>query len=186
MFIELTRWELAGFLFTVLFGSLLHFVYNWTGKNSLVGVFAPVNESTWEHLKLLFVPILFFSIVEYFAVGKNFPNYITAKSFGVVLGMLVIVIAFYTYTGIIGEHFLWADILTFLFGAAVAYAYSWSKITGDRFSEKTQFLGLSLLAVFIAFFVLFTFYPPHIGLFLDPVTNKYGVPDKERPVPRKR
>ena len=52
------KWELAGLFLTLIFGNLLHFVYDWSGQNSVVAAFAAVNESTWEHMKLLFFPML--------------------------------------------------------------------------------------------------------------------------------
>ena len=171
-------WELAGFIFVIVTGTLLHFVYHWTGQNRIAGLLSPVNESTWEHLKLLFMPALFYSIVEYFAIGNHFPNFIAAKVLGIVFGLLVIVAVFYTYTGIVGRHFLWADILTFVLGVAAAYAYSWRTVHQANAGMISQFAALLILLVLAACFLIFTFYPPHIPLFLDPVFHVYGVTDK--------
>lgn len=176
------NWEVAGFLFVIIFGSLLHFVFQWSGENQIVGIFSPVNESTWEHLKMLFVSMLFFSVVEYFSIGKNFPNFIAAKSFGILLGILVVPIVFYTYTGIIGKRFLWADILTFILGAAAASVYAYRMVSKEKTNSRYNFVGLALLLLFSALFVLFTFSPPRINLFLDPVTQTYGI-DSIKPVP---
>ena len=71
---RIKQFHIVGLLFTLLTGFLLHFVYEWSGDNPLVGLFSPVNESVWEHLKLLFFPILAYSIVEYFIYGKNYPT----------------------------------------------------------------------------------------------------------------
>ncbi len=171
-------WELAGFIFVIVTGTLLHFVYHWTGQNRIAGLFSPVNESTWEHLKLLFMPVLLYSIVEYFAVGNHFPNFIAAKTLGILFGLLVIVTVFYTYTGIVGRHFLWADILTFVLGVAAAFAYSRRTIQLADAGIIPEFTALFIVLVLAACFVIFTFYPPHIPLFLDPVFHVYGVPDK--------
>lgn len=171
---SLARWEIAGFLFVVVFGSLLHFVYRWSGNNLIVGMISPVNESTWEHLKLLFVPMLLFSAVEYFVVGKAAPDFIAAKSLGILFGMVAIVALFYTYTGIIGEHYLWADILTFVIGVAIAYLYSWKIISKSQAHRNLDWAGFLLVIVTIGFLV-FTFSPPKIPLFLDPVSKGYGI-----------
>ncbi len=173
---KIAIWEITGFIFTVIAGTLLHFVYNWSGHKWIVGIFSPVNESTWEHLKLLFTPMLLYSTVEYFVIGKDYPNFIFAKSFGIAFGMLVILIAFYTYTGIIGSNFLWADILTFLLGVAAAYFYSWRVIYETDIGTSPDFIGAILLLLLTLCFVLFTFTPPHIGMFLDPVSKEYGIP----------
>jgi hypothetical protein len=172
-------WELSGFIFVIIIGTILHFVYHWTGQNRIAGLFSPVNESTWEHLKLLFMPMLLFSIVEYFAIGNRFPNFIEAKALGIVFGLLVIVVVFYTYTGIVGQHFLWADILTFVLGVAAAYAYGWRNIHRVNAGSSSQFAALLILLVLVACFAIFTFYPPHIPFFLDPVSKGYGVPEKD-------
>ena len=57
-------WELAGFLFTGALGVLLHFLYEWSGGNTLAAAFSAVNESTWEHMKLLFFPMYDFSVFQ--------------------------------------------------------------------------------------------------------------------------
>ena len=97
----LFRWELIGFLFVLVFGSILHFVYGWSGKNPSVALIAPINESTWEHLKLLLVPGLLYGIVEYFAIGRKIGGFVFTKFVAMLLGLLAIVILFYTYTGIV-------------------------------------------------------------------------------------
>lgn len=53
---RLFYWELAGALFTAALGTLLHFVYDWSGGWGAAAAFSAVNESTWEHMKLLFSP----------------------------------------------------------------------------------------------------------------------------------
>nr|WP_236945659.1 DUF6512 family protein [Enterocloster clostridioformis] len=53
---------IAGILSVSLLGTLLHFTYRWSGRNPLIGLIAPVNESVWEHMKLLFFPMLLFGL----------------------------------------------------------------------------------------------------------------------------
>ncbi len=45
--------EIFGIVFTLIIGTLLHFVFEWSGRNFLVAFIAPTNESVFEHLKLL-------------------------------------------------------------------------------------------------------------------------------------
>ena len=65
------RWEIVGLLWTLAAGNLLHFVYDWTGQSVAAGLFSAVNESTWEHMKLLAVPWILFSLAEYIAVRSG-------------------------------------------------------------------------------------------------------------------
>ena len=76
---ELRRWEIVGFIATGLFGTLLHFVYEWTGGNRVIAVFSAVNESTWEHMKLLFIPFLVFTVVEFIVFSEAFRNFFPSR-----------------------------------------------------------------------------------------------------------
>ena len=164
--------QIAGFVFVSVTGSLLHFVFHLSGKNRLVGVFSPVNESTWEHLKMLFFPVLLYSCFEYLSFGRYSGNFIPAASVGILIGLLSIVAIFYTYTGIVGRNFLAADILTFILGVAADFAFVWRAVL-----YQTPLPGLAVVAipVLAACFVVFTFYPPRIGLFHDPASKRYGI-----------
>ncbi|TQI65642.1 DUF6512 family protein [Clostridium sp. KNHs216] len=170
---NLLAWETIGFIFVIIFGTILHFLYNWTGNNRVIGMFSPINESVWEHLKMLFFPMLLFSIVEYFAVGKEYGNFITAKSLGILLGLLFIIVFFYTYAGMIGKNYLWLDILTFISGVLIAFRYSGGEISeSSKSGTETGWEGLLFLAVLALSFFVFTFRPPHIGLFSAPASKK--------------
>lgn len=160
--------EITFGVLTLIAGTLLHFVYEWTGGNYLAGLISPVNESVWEHLKLLFFPVFFFSVFEYFYIGHFFPPFITARTAGCVSGMLFIVVFFYTYTGIIGTNYLWADILSFFLGVSLCYFLTWRlTITQKAGKQHTNFLcGLFLLFLVFLFFY-FTTNPPGIQLFAD-------------------
>jgi hypothetical protein len=169
---KLAEWEFSSFIFVIGLGTFLHFFFEMTGKNHIAGLFSAVNESTWEHLKLLFFPYMIFAVAEYYAVGKNYKGFFKVKASGIILGMLSVIILFYTYSGIIGHNFTFIDILIFIISAGISSFYSY-KYIGK--SEGDNFAGLVILAVIAVMFALFTFYPPHIGLFLDPVSLKYGI-----------
>ncbi|MEG1633587.1 MAG: DUF6512 family protein [Oscillospiraceae bacterium] len=163
------KFQTAGAIFTIAAGTLLHFVYEWTGENKLAAIFSAVNESTWEHLKLLAIPLIFFAVIEYFAYGKRLKNFVPVKILSAFVGMSAIVVIFYTYVGVVGRHFLWADIATFVAGVLAAYAFSAHFLRGNRFSSRTA-ISLAWLALLMTLvgFALFTFYPPRLGIFLDP------------------
>ena len=170
----LFRWELIGFLFILVFGTILHFVYGWSGENPSVALIAPVNESTWEHLKLLFIPGLLYGIAEYFAIGRKTGGFVFTKFVAMLLGLLAIVVLFYTYTGIVGTNYVWADISTFVVGAALMFCFTVKKMPLSS-DARTDLIGLFFFFVLMVIFILMTFFPPHIALFRDPVTHTYGV-----------
>jgi len=176
---KLKKPQIAGFIVTVVIGTALHFAYEWAGENLIVGVFSAVNESVWEHLKLLFVPMLVFGIVEYFLFGRKLENFIPIRFLSILLGMAIIVVGFYTCTVIIGRDFLIADILLFIIAGYAAYRFSYKMLRTEEFSSSfSKGLAIMGLLFLMACFAAFTFAPPHIQLFLDPTSGAYGIAPK--------
>ena len=99
-----------GILWTLVLGTLSHFFYQWSHENMLVGLFSPVNESVWEHLKLLFFPALTYMFIEQKAMGKAMPGLLGKNLLGLFAGLLVMPLLFYGYTAFSGKSILWVDI----------------------------------------------------------------------------
>jgi hypothetical protein len=173
-----TLWIILGIIFIGLIGPVLHFAYSTT-PSLLIALFAPINESPWEHLKLTFWPAMLFLIFEYFFLyRKHKPsNFNLGRTIGILLMPLVIIIFFYTYTAFTPGHesILGIDILSFYIGVIVGQAVSWKFYKSKPFSEKiNKFISLALIAMAIIF-IIFTFYPPHLLPFQDPNDFTYGV-----------
>ena len=83
-------WEAAGFLFVGVMGVLLHFLYEWSGGNLFAAVVSGVNESTWEHMKLLFVPTALFTVVQMFFTGRAYPDFLAARTVSLLVGLILI------------------------------------------------------------------------------------------------
>ena len=118
---KLFYWELAGFLSVSALGTLLHFVYDWSGGSSVAAAFSAVNESTWEHMKLLFFPMFFFSVIQVCAMGRNYPNFLAVRAVSTLTGLVLIPILFYTYTGVWGRSVDWINIAIFFLAALGAF-----------------------------------------------------------------
>lgn len=170
------RWQLLGFLFVCAAGTALHFLYDWSGGSAIAAPFAAVNESVWEHMKLLFWPMLLWAAAEAPALGGYLRGFWPAKALGVLLGLALVPVLYYTYTGALGLSSLWADIAIF-FAAAAAAFWVETRLLGRerRRGGWTRPAALIVLAALAAAFLLFTFFPPHIPLFQDPVTGGYGL-----------
>lgn len=176
---KLKKSQTIGFIFTLIFGTILHFAYEWSGNSPFVGIFSAVNESTWEHLKMLFIPMILFGIVEYFIYGKNLDNFIQIRFLSILLGMATIIVGFYTYSGVIGKNYLVIDILLFIAAVFLAYFFSYKMLQTDKFtSEQSKWLAILGILLLVLLSVVFTFSPPHIKLFFDTETGLYGLPPK--------
>ena len=136
-----------------------------------------MNESTWEHMKLLFFPVFFFSVIQVCFLGRNYPNVLSARAAGTLAGLVLIPTLFYTYTGVFGRHWLWADIAVFLIAAAAVYVVDFLLLERRRPGGLwRQVAGLLVLWLLAFLFIYFTFRPPQLPLWQDPVTGLYGIP----------
>ena len=166
-------WQLMGFSVTSLGGTLLHFLYEWSGDAILVAPFSGVNESTWEHMKLLFWPMFFFAIVQSFFFCDR-RGFWCVKLRGIILGLSLIPIIFYTYNGAIGKSPDLVNIAIFFIAAGAAYLYETKRLLGVPQPCPTR-LSIALLVILTLLFLYFTKNPLKIGLFRDPITGNYGV-----------
>ena len=170
----LNIWQLFGFAVTALGGTLLHFLYDWTNKAVWVAPFSGVNESTWEHMKLLFWPMFIFAVVQSFFF-KDYKNFWCVKLKGILLGLLLIPVLFYTYNGVVGKSPDWINIAIFFVSAAVTYIYETRQFNNGTAACKPPKLAVALLCVIAVLFAVFTFATPEFGIFKDPLTGTYGI-----------
>jgi hypothetical protein len=171
---SLGLWQLMGFAVTSLGGTLLHFLYDWTGGSVLVAPFSGVNESTWEHMKLLFWPIFIFAIAQSF-FWRDREEFWCVKLKGILLGLALIPVIFYTYNGVIGRSPDWINIAIFFISAAVAYIYETRQFNNGTTRCQSPKLAFALLCAIALLFVIFTSATPEIGIFKDPLTGTYGI-----------
>ena len=167
-------YELVGMVFIIILGSALHFTFEWSGGNPVVGTFSAVNESVWEHLKLSYWPALIYAIIEYRYLKKASGSFFLAKAVGIYLMPLVIVTSFYFYRTFTEENLL-LDILIFVVAVVIGQLASYKLLIWKetpKIYTKISIIALILLAVL---FVLFTFYPPQLPIFQDPISGSYGI-----------
>ncbi|WP_432664454.1 DUF6512 family protein [Wukongibacter baidiensis] len=173
---NIKKWYIVGSVFIILLGTLLHFTYECSGNNTLVGIFSAVNESTWEHLKLLFWPAFIFSIIEYIFIGKDYNNYITAKAISFYVGIFLIISLFYTYTGVLGDNCLVMDVSIFIISVIISQYIGYKITTANSdVSRGVNTISFIAIVLLVLSFVIFTFSPPRIPLFKDPITGGYGI-----------
>lgn len=155
------------YIFICVLGVLFHFTYEWSGNNTIIGLFSAVNESTWEHLKLIFFPMLLLTIIEIFFFENKLPTaFLSARVIGIIAGMIFIVTAFYTILGILGTNYDFINIAIYFIGVFIAlWTENKQYNKSGSLSDCTSFVILLILTV--SFFI-FTYYPPEIGLFKDP------------------
>jgi hypothetical protein len=171
-------WETVGVLFMVFVGSLLHFTFEWSGRSRIIAVFSAINESVWEHLKLGFWSLVFFSIIEFIFIGSRVNNFVIGKLTGLLAFELFVVVAFYGYTGLLGRHFLFVDILIFVLGCVLCQTISYRILISAALRTEWQVLFSIILLAHTVLEGVFTFRAPNLPLFRDYVTGRSGIPPK--------
>ena len=170
---KIRNYQIFSIIFTFILGILLHFTYELSGENKAVAIFSAVNESTWEHLKLLFFPMLLTTIIGYFYIGKDAPNFLCSKTIGILVSLAFTIVFFYTYTGVLGKNIAFIDISSFFIAVILGEVISYVLII-NKFKCNNKIAIIILIILFICF-IVFTYHTPKIGLFKDPVTGGYGM-----------
>ena len=161
---RLLYYTIAGIILTSIAGTLLHFAYEFSHQNPLVALFAPVNESIWEHMKLVFFPAFVYMMLGWPFFCRSTPLFFSSYLTGVITGTLSIPVIFYTYTGILGTHYTVLDILTFLAGVFISFCLAYQLTVQDCKILPVPFLVFLLVTFLICFFI-FTNMPPDVALF---------------------
>ncbi len=164
---HLKNYCIAGTIFVLIIGTLAHFVYEWTGNQTFVGFFFPVNESTWEHMKLIFFPMSFFCVYLHLKFRKENRCLSSSIPLGILTGTFSIPVYFYTYTGILGYHMTALDIGTFILGTLTGFFVLYKNAVSCKWRTANIPLYVLLFAVFLCF-IFFTYHPPAINLFSSP------------------
>lgn len=168
---KLLKWEIAEVLFTAVLGTLFHFIYEWSKEAFIVGLFAPVNESIFEHLKLVLVPILLFTVIQYVFVKELRPCLFDKKAKTALAGMAFIVIFYFTYTGIIKRNLSFLDVGSFYAAVLINAGLAYRLLKKADCEESSEYIGAQIWGILLLLMVLGTLFPMTEwlpGLFVPP------------------
>ena len=146
-----------GILWTIVLGTLSHFFYQWSHENILIGLFSPVNESVWEHLKLLFFPALTYMFIEQKVMGKAMPGLLGKNLLGLFAGLLVMPLLFYGYTAFSGKSILLVDIGIFCVCVLLTFLLPY-KLRNRQISKEAEGAVRKILWILLAAFLFVSLY----------------------------
>lgn len=175
---QLKIYTVIGSVFVLLTGTLAHFVYEWSGNNNTVGLFAPVNESVWEHMKLLFFPMLVYSVFMICKFRPDYPCIASSFLFGTLAGTLLIPVFFYGYTFILGKDVFLLDIITFILSILIAFLLSYRLTLSCKLKPHTLLLTI-FVVIFGILFAVFTYQPPNLKIFEAPTPSSLSSPPQK-------
>ena len=161
-------------IFISVIGTLLHFMYEWSGHNKVVSLFAAVNESTWEHIKIALTPTFIWTLYDGAVYGLN-PNYFEAKALSILVIIILIPLLFYTYQIFTKKSILLVDIIIFYLTIIISNLTFNYIINIEPLTFIYTYLSVILLFIIFGFYMVLTLSPIKSFLFKDPITKKYGV-----------
>lgn len=165
---KLKLYTVIGTIFVIITGTISHFIYGWSNNNFILGFLFPVNESTWEHMKLCFFPMLLYSFYMNIKIRSDYPCVTSSLLFGILLGTFLIPAIFYFYSGILGQNFLPLDIATFMVSVLLAFTAVFKLSLSCKSASYIGILKLLVFVVAVCFFI-FTYCPPDTKIFINPV-----------------
>lgn len=166
--------QLLGFAVTCFISTLLHFAYNWLNQSIFIAPFSSINESTWEHMKLVFWPTFTFALVQRFFF-RNRTDFWCIKLKGILLSLIFIPVVFYTYNGAIGKSPDWFNVGIFFISVAITFIFETKEFINKRAKCNKDKIAFVILCAIALLFIVFTFVTPTIEIFKDPITKTYGI-----------
>lgn len=175
MIYKIFLYESFGVIFITLSGVILHFAYELSHQYKPLAFISAVNESTWEHLKIAFWPTLIYSILEYIPLSEITNNFIISKAACMLVIPISIIVLFYSYTKVLGRNFLIADIFIFVLSIYLGQKVSFMLLTARKLHSFLTSAAMFIIVILVIQFSLFTFFPPRLFIFKDPVKGGYGI-----------
>lgn len=162
---------IASILIANIFGVLLHFTHGRKSKSILIHIISSINESTWEHLKLAFMPMLLITCIQPFILTNS--NIFEANTYAILITLISIPLLYYPIKALLKKTILWITILIFVVSVTLGYFVEYLILT-NSITLIGNILSIFILVTLFLMFVLFTFTPPKMFLFKDPIKGTYG------------
>lgn len=156
-------------VFIFLLATLIHFLYS-TFPSFITSILAPVNESIFEHLKLIFTaPILFTFLSNIFYKEKNI--FFLAFLRGI-LNIIILLILYLPIRFIFGEILLITLIVLFI---SILLSETIVSFLPNKKYSLLNFLSIFFIVLTYILFTYFSYHPPKNFLFYDTVKDNYGI-----------
>jgi hypothetical protein len=181
---KLLAWEIACIFWVAFAGSLLHFAFELTNYWRPMAIFAAVNESAWEHVKMYFWPGLAWTLAQYTYTRSLARNYWLGKGLGLAVTPAVILVSYFLYMAWVdaagGKPSLPVMLSIMFFGISAGQLTSWLVLTNPPLQLPSyRRLATATYAVLIGAFASFTYSPPKVFVFENfycyQYTGEYGI-----------
>jgi len=171
----LKKIKIISFFITFLLCFPLHFLYDWL-PNSLFSIFLPVNESIWEHMKLIYTSFILSGIIDYILLIKNkikFNNFLLQLFITPIIGIILYLIIFIPIYNIIGENMFVSITLLFII-ILIEEIISFYLLKKENIKYQ-KYIGIIGIIITYIIFGYLTYKPIENYIFFDIKHGKYGI-----------
>jgi len=155
------------------FGTLLHFTHNWLKKGILLHIFSSLNESTWEHMKLLVAPTIFIGTAQYIFLKEDYSNLCNSILILLIVQLITMPLLYETLKLIIKKIPFPITILIFILSILFGLIAEYLMLTTGTVIFP-ELLALILIVIIVGLFGIFSYFPPRFFILKDPITGGYG------------
>lgn len=152
-----------------------HFIFELY-PNILVSIFFPVNESIWEHMKILFTSILIYSIIDKIIIDKHslsYNNFYLQVFITAIISIPTYLIIYLPLYHIIGENLI-ISILILIIVYIIVEIISYKILTHKKINIPNYIITILIIFTYIIFTYL-TYNPPKNYIFYDKNNDTYGI-----------
>ena len=158
--------EIIGLVFSMIIGTIGHFLYDWSNRNVLFGFLFAKNESTWEHIKLGVTPIMLWTIIE--LLTSNLNCLFFAKFISVIVFILLLLVFYYGYKYIFKKNNMFYDIALFYVCLSISFVVSIIIIKSINCNLILNIVGFIGVSSIVYLYTKFNKKTPELIIFKEP------------------
>ena len=166
-FLERNKPKIITITLMIVIGTAMHFVCDLVGNEDamkVLGIVFPVNETSWEHMKMLWYPFLVAGII--LSRMKKDAGYFGGFMISGVVAMLVIIGLFSFYQSFTGTSILILDIVLFIIVIVLSSMLAYF-LAEQKWCKKSWIIWLVCAVAVTAAIIYLTYHPGPGYLFLD-------------------
>lgn len=153
-----------------------HFLYKFF-PNTITSIMFPVNESIFEHMKIIFTSTIIYSLIDYIILKLNnikYNNFFFQLFYTSFISIPIFLIIYLPIRFLIGEYLILTLLLLFI-------TYIISQIISYYILISKSFFFLNIISIPLiiitySIFTYLTYCPPQNYFFYDTIINSYGIP----------
>ncbi|MDD2490551.1 MAG: DUF6512 family protein [Bacilli bacterium] len=174
---NLKRLTILGIAFIFGFSFITHNLYEWF-PNAVTAIFFPVNESVWEHQKMIYTTTIIWGLINHFLINKyniKIKNKISAIYIGAIANVIIFLLV-YTPIYLIWGHNLILTLLIYLITIIIAQIIAYIIFNFKQNLKTLNYYSLVLIPLTFLIFWLLTYYPIELEYpFYDTHNDKHGI-----------